>query len=696
MVDARQHPRAAFRPEIQVLRAFAVAAVVVYHFWPARLPGGFVGVDVFFVISGFLITSHLLRELASTGHVRLASFWARRARRLLPASLLVLAVTALATLALVPRAYWQQTFREIVGSALYVQNWVLAGDSIDYLASSNAASPVQHFWSLSVEEQFYLVWPVLLLIVAVWAGRGRRAAGREQRVVWRAGVVLGAVAVASFACSVVLTRSSPGLAYFATTTRAWEFAAGGLLAVAAARAAEPPVAGTPAPAVPLRTVAAWAGAALLAASLVLIDGATPFPGVAAALPVAGTLLVIAAGSAPWSPSALLARRPVLVLGDLSYSVYLWHWPALVVLGFRLGDGLTWPLKLVCLVGVLGLAWLSARFVEHPARRARFLTTARPRRTFAALAVAVAVVAVPVAVGGAALQRQATDAVEAAQAQAGAGKPCFGAAALDPGASCGAPPTTLSPDPALAADDLPPAYEQGRRCLPPESSTAVVACTSGSGSVRVALVGDSHAASWEPTIRAAGVTRGWSLTTYLHSGCPFTTITESNPNPTYVAACTTWNTTLAATLADDEPFDIVFVSHSQHVPDSAAAAAAEVRGYSEAWQPLLSRGTRVIVIADTSRAPADAQACLETHATDPGSCSLKKADAYLAPDAMLASVESTDGAEAIDLTDRVCPGDTCLTAIGGVVVYRDTHHLTATYARTLGPALGRAFDRLATG
>src|SRR3954469_2172017 len=210
--------RAAVRPEIQGLRAVAVAVVVVCHFWPAALPGGFVGVDVFFVISGFLITSHLLREVAATGRVSLAAFWARRARRILPAALLVLAVCALATLALVPDVHRSQFFAEIRASAFYVQNWQLAHSAVDYFARGDGPSPVQHFWSLSAEEQFYLVWPVLILI----------AAAIHRRAI---AIVLGAVTIASLVYSISKTASDPAAAYFITPTRAWEFGFGGLLAM---------------------------------------------------------------------------------------------------------------------------------------------------------------------------------------------------------------------------------------------------------------------------------------------------------------------------------------------------------------------------------------------------------------------------------------------------------------------------------
>ena len=172
----------AVRPEIQGLRAAAVMLVVIFHLWPSRLPGGYAGVDVFFAISGFLITAHLVREVERTGTVALPAFWARRARRLLPASMLVLLVSAVGVLVWVPVTYWQQFLREAAAATTYVLNWLLTRDAVDYLAAENAASPVQHYWSLSVEEQFYLVWP-LLIILAVSLARTRRQTSDRTLIV---------------------------------------------------------------------------------------------------------------------------------------------------------------------------------------------------------------------------------------------------------------------------------------------------------------------------------------------------------------------------------------------------------------------------------------------------------------------------------------------------------------------------------
>src|SRR5450631_865530 len=213
-----------FLPEIQVLRAVAVTLVVIFHFWPGSLTGGYVGVDAFFVISGYLITSHLFREADRTGTVKLSAFYARRARRLLPASILVLLFVVAGTFLLLPTDLWASTAHEVTASGFYVQNLWLATQAVTYSASNSVASPVTHYWSLSAEEQFYLVWPGLIIISCLVARRWLR--GHTTRTV---GFTLLAVTAGSFACSVWATQVYPAAAYFITATRAWEFGAGALV-----------------------------------------------------------------------------------------------------------------------------------------------------------------------------------------------------------------------------------------------------------------------------------------------------------------------------------------------------------------------------------------------------------------------------------------------------------------------------------
>ena len=344
-----------FRPDIQGLRAVAVLLVLAYHLWPDSLTGGFVGVDVFFVISGFLITAHLLEHPPRRSR-DLLEFWGRRIRRLLPAAFLVLAVTVVASRILAPETRWAANAGEIIASALYVQNWVLAGSSVDYLAAAEAPTPVQHYWSLSVEEQFYLVWPILILAIfwfAEWlapradGGHARGDARRDRRLTVHLDHRDG-----HGASERVLHHPDARLG--AGGRRAHRHAAGPRF-VAAPRAA---VDG-----------AAWIGLAMLLVAGVAYSVETPFPGSAAILPVAGTALVIlAAARGPASPTRLLRLRPIQHLGNTSYSIYLWHWPLIVFWPYVTGAiGIGFGDSLLIIAVTIGLATVTKVFVEDPFR-----------------------------------------------------------------------------------------------------------------------------------------------------------------------------------------------------------------------------------------------------------------------------------------------------------------------------------------
>ncbi|MES2170923.1 MAG: acyltransferase, partial [Actinomycetota bacterium] len=351
---ARASSRA--RPDIQTLRAIAVLAVLAYHLFPAQISGGFVGVDVFFAISGYLIIGHLLRGLQSRGRVGLADFWARRARRLLPASLLVLVASGVATVLLVPQVLWSEWFKELTASAAYVQNWLLSINAVDYLGADSGPSPSQHYWSLSVEEQLYIIWPLVLVIIVALAGRTRTRA-----INLTIGVVLVAATVASFIYSVWDVAVDPAAAYFVTPARAWEFGAGGLLAYFAWL----PGRGR----LHLRTAAVWLGLAMILLSVLLYTAKTPFPGATALVPVIGTLLVIWADQpgTRWSPRVVLSIRPVIWIGDISYSLYLWHWPLIILIPAATGRDLSTLERFGIVLVSIVLAWFTKRFVEDPVR-----------------------------------------------------------------------------------------------------------------------------------------------------------------------------------------------------------------------------------------------------------------------------------------------------------------------------------------
>jgi peptidoglycan/LPS O-acetylase OafA/YrhL len=679
------------RADIQGLRALAVSMVFVYHLWPQRFTGGFVGVDVFFVISGFLITSHLLAHPPQTPR-DLATFWSRRIRRLLPAALLVLLTTLIATRLVGPQTYWANTAAQVRASALYVENWQLAHDSVDYLASTNAPTPVQHFWSLSVEEQFYLGWPILILLLCLVAQLARR------RSVGPVSVGLGLVVGLSFAYSVHETAVNPGAAYFVTPTRIWELGVGGLLAVAVSgrafgrrRESE---------ALPLspsvRIVLAWAGLAAILWAGVRFTGSTPFPGWRAAVPVLGAAAVLGA-QAPsgWlSPRGLLALGPTQWLGDVSYSVYLWHAPLIVLVPFVVGNKLGVLDDVAIIVAALVLAGLTKTLVEDPFRRPRWGRPLYKPYLYAAAGMVVVVAAAQLVTAEVDhRQAQASTAVKQAIATHA---PCFGAAALS--APVGACPTDnsgpLIPAPIDASTDKSNAYEKhgSGNCFAAQPSYAFQTCHFGdpSSPIKIALVGNSHAGQWLPALEAVANKEHWQITTYLASRCAFAQIPQAFDTTAETQACSTWVGTAEAKLLQGN-FNLVVMTNRISVEavgsTFSGSGPAYERGYAALLRPLAAAGKRVVVIHDTPAPGIDIPDCLAEHTSNHAACDRPRARA-LRPDPALDAVSAVHDPliTAADLSNHICEVAVCQAAVGGVPVYFDQTHLTATYSTTLGPYL----------
>jgi peptidoglycan/LPS O-acetylase OafA/YrhL len=346
--------RDGFRTDIQALRALAVTLVVVNHLWPNQLTGGYIGVDVFFVISGFIISSQLIREINRTGRIQLAQFYGRRVRRLLPAAFLVLIFVVIATYALLPRSLWTNYAEQVMASATYWQNWLLAAKFATHAPTQAQYTAVIHYWSLSVEEQFYLLWPLLLLLLFSIRARWARYAG------------MTIVGFLSLGYSVYLTEAAKSPAYFVLPVRVWEFAIGALVALAGPRFIMPRIAAN---------LTSLLGFAMIMAAALLFTLQSPFPGAIALIPAVGTALIIAAGTDPrrqWH-TTLSSSAPVQTLGDISYSLYLWHWPLVILAPFALPGLVTnglldLPLAVGILVVSLLLAYLSKRLIEDPVRR----------------------------------------------------------------------------------------------------------------------------------------------------------------------------------------------------------------------------------------------------------------------------------------------------------------------------------------
>lgn len=655
-------PGTPFRPDIQGLRAVAVLLVVLYHARLPGLPGGYVGVDVFFVVSGYLITHQLARHLGRRGRIDLGDFYARRARRILPASLVVLLITTLAALVTLPPIRVPELLRSVVATALYVPNVLLARQGTNYLAEP-APSPVQHYWSLGVEEQFYLLWPAALL-VAWWLGR---------RSLRRAALITAILTVTSFGLCVVATTRWPSWAFFSLPTRAWELGVGAVVAlVAVARA---PSTGTPARG---PRWAAWTqpvGLVLVLASAVVLDDFTAFPGAVAAVPVAGAALVVASTSV--GPTArLLAWRPAQVLGRWSYSLYLWHWPLLVLVEARLGRRVPLWASLALAVVATALAAATFRYVEEPPRHWPALTGRRPRVTgLAALASSVAVVLV--AVGSAGLVTRV---------------PLHGPDVAGPPSLAVAPrtPTSVPRDltPALRSVDaaVPVAFDDG--CMAGRGVSEVRVCTYGDPNADrvVALVGDSHAAQWMPGLDVAARERGYRLELVAKTGCP---PVRAHLRGQSVADCYAWHDAVVRYLVRSAPDIVVLTGFLGRPGELRTTVDQWHRGYAAFAKDLDSIPRRYVLASTPTFAYAPA-ACASAHLDELRRCDVDRASAA-DPAVNRAERSAADeaGAGFVDATSYLCGSTACGPVLGDVLLYRDEHHLTPQAARYLAPVLEEA-------
>jgi len=646
--------------------------VVLYHYWPDTLTGGYVGVDAFFVISGYLITSHLIREVERTGSLKLWAFYARRARRLLPASIFVLLFAALGTFLLLPTDLWASTAHELTASGFYVQNLWLASKAVTYSASNDVASPVLHYWSLSAEEQFYLVWPSLIIISLLVARKWLR--GHTTTTI---GFTLLLVTLSSFAISVWATQTHRAAAYFITPTRAWEFGAGALVVLLMRKWA---------PSLTLSRVLRWLGMIGLLASAWFFSNATPFPGYAAALPVIATAAVIVAGDTGRAdPSDLVFRlRPVQWLGDVSYSVYLWHWPLMVFAPYVMRHNLKTPELLALILLCLVVSGLSKRFVEDAMRFWPRLTRT-PRATLLAAGAGMLVIAMvsgtQVFAAGVQEQRTAALLVDVSA------NPCFGAPAMENRAKC---PEALTARPVAGVTkaDAPWAPQPG--CHATGSNPASLTCYWGTGkpSRVVALVGDSHAEHWRGALHRIAKAKNWQIIEMYSSGCPASdarsVIFERHTRDGDL--CRTWTAKATTALKALAPDDIITTAYvQQNVFDPADSGPA---GFERVWHEWLTFA-RVTVLRDIpTTANHNGPQCLAVNADKQQACSNPRSKVLIDDDMMRAARAMRHEVSLVDLSDYFCDGSRCYAVIGGASVYYDYDHMSLQFSASLASPLLR--------
>ncbi|MGA2304181.1 MAG: acyltransferase family protein [Acidimicrobiales bacterium] len=710
----RRRRRGDFRPDIEGLRAVAILAVVAYHAGLSAIPGGYVGVDVFFVISGFLITEHLGRELAASGRISFGAFYARRARRLLPSALLVIGVTVAVSCAVLPPLQAMVVAKDGLANAFYVGNYRYALQATNYLSVSGPVSPLLNYWSLGVEEQFYLVWPALLLAASlVWWHRPKRTRSASQekaQPLFSAIVVaMALLAACSLAFSIWLTRANEPWAFFSLPTRAWELAVGGLLALVAPRLRR----------LPRRwmSVLSWLGIGAIVFSALTFTSATPFPGTAALVPVVGAAAVVAGGCVRSRAGAVwfLGRWPMQVIGRVSYTWYLWHWPALILAPSVVGHQLSvWGNVAVCALALV-LAAMTTVLLERPLQRASWLV--RPRRTLlltvglsaaAAATILLSTAALPPLIGSGHARTAKLSAPRPRSKKSGTEttvNPAVAAAQnltnqvqADVAQSVGTldVPANLTPSLADAASDEAVPFVDG--CFDGFTENSVNPCNYGDvtapPSKTVVLFGDSHALMWFPAFDNLANQYGWHLIPQAKATCPPINITVYSLDlGGWYTGCNQWRAAVVARIQALHPALVVLgFSREYGIPDDRVVVdgAAWMQGLSSMMTTLRATGAQVVLMGDVPYPMSGlVPDCLSAHLTDAVACTMPKQYPYYNPSGVgqEEAVAATAGAGYVNTQPWFCFDLTCTVIVNNILVYRDDNHITATYASWLTPVIG---------
>ncbi len=658
------------RQDLQGMRAVAVLTVFANHVfdWPS---GGFVGVDIFFVLSGFFITGILIRERTATGKLSFRNFYVRRVKRILPSALLVLTVTVAGSYLLLPATRAKSTLLDALYASIFMSNIRFEALGADYFQRGQPPSPVLQYWSLSIEEQFYFVWPFML--VALFA-ISRRFFLREKSWApqWTLFGAMGVIVTVSFGWATILTAYQafgwarfikvydPNAAYFSTLTRVWELGVGALLAISAPWLARIPDA--------IRPGLAYLGLAGVCAALFLVNPTVSFPAPWAALPVLSSALVVASFHGAKVRKMFPLTNPVARwFGDTSYTLYLWHWPVMVFMFAVMPKGpLFYSLVLVL---SLVLTAVTYHFYEDPIRRSGWLLDHSRQRVWARIG-GVAAIAVAICIVGIGYSDKFAPARELDAANIGQADPCFGAPAMvNHGCMLWNPELPVRPSVGKFATD-----DQGSaKCAWFNQGEKVKSCTfgySGQDATRIALVGDSHAGQLLPALWPLLEANKWQLTAYVGHGCA-------------------WRLP-SSTCAVDEIQSELLARHYDLVLTTAHNHGFPAIEFQNAWAPVAAAGSRIAVIADNPEAGEEALACLtrvRIGDSKIGDCGTPRSEAFVTSDPLISAAKLVPGVTLIDLTPYYCTADRCPSIIGNVIVYRDeAGHLTATFARTLAPAI----------
>jgi peptidoglycan/LPS O-acetylase OafA/YrhL len=672
--------------EIEGLRAIAVIAVILYHA-KFGFPGGYVGVDVFFVISGFLITSLLMIEREDRGRVQLLHFYARRARRLLPAATITIIVTLLLSWWIFDALRAREIAKDGLFSGLFVSNIRFVTNDSDYFATEFLASPFQHFWSLSVEEQFYVVWP--LLLISLWIG----ARDVRRRLLVAASVIVGG----SLLWSVFIIDSSPSWTFFMLPTRAWELAAGGLLAVVVPRMRGRMNT--------VRSIGGWIGFLVVVITMVTYSDNTTFPGLSAVPVVLGTSLIILAVDATRVLKTMLSWEPMQWIGARSYSLYLWHWP-LLILWERANPEPRWIERLGVVTASVVIAALSYQLVEDPIRRRQFFVK-HDIRSLGFGAGLVATSSVVALLMSASLSLPTTDFVAPSAV-----------VTTTTATAITLPRNPLDEYNELVADALQPLIDaSGKSTLLPANVIPSLdsarddraevfgnGCTAGHGAidnpecefgdiasnVSITLFGDSHMAHWFPAFETAGQQNGWKITVLTKLGCPPAMVSVRMDDKRVHEKCNIWRQNSIDRIVASDADVVVMSSYSYRAPGKDAGGiplSTMATGLEKVAQAFVDAGKKVVMFTDTPVPRVDVVDCIASHSKQLNRCHFPRNNVTNSSRSLVEreTIEKVGG-RYIDVVHLFCT-EICPSVIGNAIVYFDDDHVTKTYAQTLAPYVG---------
>lgn len=655
-----------FRPEVQGLRALAVLMVVAYHVWLGRVSGG---VDIFLLISAFLLTLSFVRKVEAGTPLNLLRHWLHLFKRLLPAAVVVILGVLAGTWLIIPQSRWPQVLDQAWASLLYSQNWLLANTAVDYYAQDHAgASPLQHFWSLSIQGQVFILWPLVFAGAAVLLALLRRMPAFSV-LTYRGLLALafGTVFAVSLAYSVEQTATNQAYAYFDTRARLWEFALGSLLALALPYLK---------PGRALRVALGWAGLTAMVSCGLLLTVDRSFPGFVALWPTLAAAAIIVAGQtgSRFGVDRFLGSKPAVALGDNSYALYLWHWPVLVLALAATGVEAPNLVQGLAIVGAsIVLAVLTTRFVEKPLRDWHW-PKLRAWRTAVVIVACGAVLAGPVAVWQTTLT--AEEAATAAQPR----ELTPGAAALSPeNAALPAPDAKIIPGPSALDNDwagihapcaganatADPILEGCRQAVPDEGATR-----------RIVVLGDSHSQQYLGALAPIAEARGWELVTLLMPACRFGAESETRN-----AECNAYNRASAAYVLEHRPDAVFTVASLTH---EEAPFETEVPGYLDGVRPFTEAGIEVVGIRDNPRFTFNMPECVQRNGAEAAECNPALSESLVEPSPLESYRGKLDGLHLMDLSDFICARGVCPAVVGNVYVYKDDNHLTRTYVESMIP------------